>query len=83
MEAARINAESLRNQIAAAEKHLQDLKNQLAGLEPQEEASTLLSQPHEDRHLDVLGEGAWPLRQEEYNRYGRQMIIPSIGLQGW
>ena len=25
---------------------------------------------------------AWPLHAEEYTRYGRQMIIPEIGLEG-
>ena len=28
------------------------------------------------------GEGRWPLLAEEYKRYGRQMILPEIGLHG-
>jgi len=24
----------------------------------------------------------WPLELEEYKRYGRQMIVPNIGIQG-
>ncbi|KAK3619814.1 hypothetical protein LTR56_023776 [Elasticomyces elasticus] len=29
-----------------------------------------------------FGEQRWPLRSEEYGRYGRQMIMPEIGLPG-
>ncbi len=29
-----------------------------------------------------VGGGRWPLRGEEYRRYGRQMIVPSVGIQG-
>ena len=25
----------------------------------------------------------WPLQSEEYTRYGRQLIMPEIGLEGW
>lgn len=25
----------------------------------------------------------WPLQPDEYQRYGRQMIMPEIGLEGW
>jgi len=25
----------------------------------------------------------WPLQPGEYQRYGRQMIMPEIGLEGW
>lgn len=24
----------------------------------------------------------WPLPQEDYQRYGRQMIVPEVGLEG-
>lgn len=30
-----------------------------------------------------IGEWEWPLDAEEYKRYGRQMIMPEIGLEGW
>lgn len=26
---------------------------------------------------------SWPLQPNEYQRYGRQMIMPEIGLEGW
>jgi adenylyltransferase/sulfurtransferase len=37
---------------------------------------TALSQPLEE------APNKWPLSQEEYKRYGRQLIMPEIGLQG-
>ena len=42
--------------------------------------------PHasSDRHFPEVGEDRkWPLHPEEYKRYGRQMIMPEIGLEGW
>jgi adenylyltransferase/sulfurtransferase len=83
MEAAKISADALRNQIAATEKQLQELKIQLAGLEVKDEAD---GQPDRDAHLKESRDrniSKWPLTQEEYNRYGRQMIVSSIGIQGW
>ena len=29
------------------------------------------------------GESSWPLQPDEYTRYGRQLIIPEVGLEGW
>jgi adenylyltransferase and sulfurtransferase len=86
MEAAKISAGALRNQIAATEKQLQELKNQLAGLEAEDEADGQPAQPDGDAHLKESRDRnipKWPLTQEEYNRYGRQMIVSSIGIQGW
>jgi adenylyltransferase/sulfurtransferase len=31
---------------------------------------------------EPMESGRWPLRSEEYKRYGRQMIMPEIGLHG-
>lgn len=85
MEAAKKSAETLKNQIAATEKQLQELKNQLAGLEADDKADTQPAQPDDDEDPKKPREGEipkWPLTQEEYNRYGRQMIVSSIGIQG-
>jgi adenylyltransferase/sulfurtransferase len=85
MEAAKISAEALRNQIAATEKQLQELRDHLAGLESLDKADAQPPQPCEDGLQDSR-EGdipKWPLIQEEYNRYGRQMIVSSIGIKGW
>jgi adenylyltransferase and sulfurtransferase len=85
MEAAKTSADALRNQIAATEKQLQKLKDQLAGLESLDKAESQPLQPCEDGQLQESGNGdipKWPLTQEEYNRYGRQMIVSSIGIKG-
>lgn len=85
MEAASISAETLRTQIATAEKQLKALKDQLAGLESADKADNQPPQPRHDEQLENSTNGkstTWPLTQEEYNRYGRQMVVPSIGIQG-
>ena len=57
----------LRDRIRNLEAELDDLKKQLL------EAETA-----ETKH----SEWAWALDSEEYQRYGRQMIMPEVGLQG-
>ncbi|KJZ80147.1 hypothetical protein HIM_00861 [Hirsutella minnesotensis 3608] len=60
----------LRREIARREAELADLKSQLAVADceaREEEASSPASQ--------------WPLESHEYERYGRQMIVPGFGLQ--
>lgn len=80
MEGATSSAEALRKQIAATEEELRRLKEQLVAVEGKEEEHlnglSLQEQP------SPVTEGRWPLSQEEYKRYGRQMIVPNIGIQG-
>jgi len=43
--------------------------------------------PVQNNHPDLTGDGIgaqprWPLEGEDYKRYGRQLIMPEIGLQG-
>jgi adenylyltransferase and sulfurtransferase len=83
MEAAKISAETLRHQIAATEKQLQELRDRLAELELEDKADSQPPQPHEDGHVqDSSDVPKWPLTQEEYTRYGRQMIVSSVGIKG-
>ncbi|KAH8602616.1 hypothetical protein B0O99DRAFT_498519 [Bisporella sp. PMI_857] len=75
MDSANIRAEALRKQIQDTEEQLHALRDQLAQLEAYnstESATQDLS----------ISETKWPLSSEEYRRYGRQMIVPSIGIQG-
>ncbi|KAI0972787.1 adenylyltransferase [Xylaria arbuscula] len=58
--------ERLKAQISKTEVELQHLKTQLAELEA--------SPPSQ--------EWRWPLREDEYARYGRQLILPSVGIRG-
>lgn len=72
---------SLRAQITATEAQLAGLKCELANAEQaaQSETATTVQIQHEDQN----GEGKrWPLLQEEYKRYGRQMIVSQVGLKG-
>jgi len=89
----------LRQQVAATEAQLRDLKDQLAQAERVREVENIhgagFPQPWFDEALSAVGyqngvadDGArheipqWPLAQEEYKRYGRQMIMPEVALNG-
>ena len=81
MESTSHHAKTLKIQIADAEEKLQALKEQLAEIEAEGKAA----QPHGHVQARTSAEGdakAWPLTQEEYSRYGRQMIVSSIGIKG-
>lgn len=72
---------SLRAQIAATETQLAGLRRELesaekAALEIKKQEAT------KDDSGDGRKSGDWPLLNEEYRRYGRQMIVPQLGLQG-
>ncbi|MCJ1401313.1 Urmylation protein [Xylographa trunciseda] len=82
-------AEDLRSQIKSLESHLLELKGQLADIEqvaevPNAELGTQPSKRSAQGFLEPnTGIGRpWPLNAGEYTRYGRQMIVPEIGLQG-
>ncbi|KAJ5728171.1 hypothetical protein N7493_004501 [Penicillium malachiteum] len=64
---------SLRAQIAATEAQLAGLKRDLVRAESQAVHS---DDPAEN------SQSRWPLLQEEYKRYGRQMIVSQVGLPG-
>ena len=69
---------SLRTQIAATEAKLADLKREL-------EVAEQAAASHKIQNAADAEEGSerrWPLLDEEYRRYGRQMIVPQLGIQG-
>ncbi|KAG9236279.1 molybdenum cofactor synthesis protein-like protein [Amylocarpus encephaloides] len=72
MESANASAAALRAKIAATEERLKLLKAQLANIE-EKEAEEVEESPVTRK---------WPLLPDEYKRYGRQMIVPSVGIQG-
>lgn len=76
MEAATSTAERLRLQISQTEAELEALRAQLAAVEEAQE------KPRDG----APGEGAppwpWPLAEPDYERYGRQLILPQLGLGG-
>ena len=65
----------LKEQIATTESQLQRLKEQLEELEQEAATPTNLEE-------QTPATGKWPLLQDEYRRYGRQMIVNQIGLKG-
>ncbi|KAA6409112.1 MAG: molybdenum cofactor biosynthetic [Lasallia pustulata] len=69
--------EHLRRKIAHLESQLGDLKRQLSAAE---NVANVVSPTNEP--TPSSGVWKWPLEAEEYKRYGRQMIMPEIGLQG-
>lgn len=81
METTTQTAESLRQQIAVTDEKLRKLKEQLANLEAQSVETSLRDLSVGDQASRVTN-CKWPLSSEEYKRYGRQMIVPDIGIQG-
>lgn len=80
----------LRSQINQVESQLAALKQQLTQTELSV-SSNLTNQRFPASSHPNISLGAtpvanshwkWPLNPEEYNRYGRQMIIPDLGLRG-
>ena len=66
--------EVLRGRVETAEKALADLKTQLAQAE---------KEAHDEKRKQTSnGAWKWPLQAEEYERYGRQMILPGFGVEG-
>jgi len=76
-------AAALREQITAAALKLHSLKAELANLEAQDVSEKLGKLKATDENESHVTQGKWPLSSEEYKRYGRQMIVPNIGIQGW
>jgi adenylyltransferase/sulfurtransferase len=74
---------SLRAQITATEEQLAGLKRDLAEAEQaaQSESATIITAGNERNDRNGQ-ERRWPLLQEEYKRYGRQMIVSQVGLKG-
>ena len=87
---------ALRSQIQGLEHELLVLKRQLANVEAVDVSlasqpispSTVISTDAEisaeqpTAGKDEENDWRWPLDAEEYRRYGRQMIMPEIGLEG-
>ncbi|KAI1095017.1 adenylyltransferase [Rostrohypoxylon terebratum] len=79
-------AEQLRHKITQVEKELQDLRRQLSELEsstvdPKLDQGSGSTLDHNQVAKTVPG-WRWPLKEEEYSRYGRQLILPTVGIKG-
>ena len=73
---------SLRAQIAATETDLAKLKRELQDAEAAASAAKVQNGINGEAKNKDDGKRTWPLLPEEYRRYGRQMIVPQLGLQG-
>lgn len=83
MDWANASAEALRKQISETEAQLQRLKDQLAQVEADGPVDWVNGLSLSDEADNVTGTPQkWPLSAEEYRRYGRQMIVPGVGIQG-
>lgn len=81
--------ETLRSQIIRLENQLAHLNVKL--VEAETSASAILH-PGGSSNSDITEKeaalskfdehGRWPLDADEYKRYGRQLIMPEIGLKG-
>lgn len=73
---------SLRTEVAATEAQLARLKRELHDAEEAALKSRAQDASDANTEAKTRAKGKWPLSREEYRRYGRQMIVPQLGLQG-
>lgn len=71
-------AEQLRRKILQAEQELEELRRQLEKEELEAQETSSLPSTNDLLHP----EWKWPLQEDEYSRYGRQLILPAVGIQG-
>ena len=67
----------LQDQIEEQEETLAQMRHKLSALEARQRAS--------DAPQASVTENAssqWPLSPDEYRRYGRQMMLPMVGIEG-
>ncbi|KAI1277440.1 adenylyltransferase [Xylaria sp. FL0933] len=75
--------ERLKAQISKTEVELQQLRTQLAELEALPLSPSSGTAPAvQNESTGPSQEWKWPLKEEEYARYGRQLILPSVGIKG-
>ncbi|KAL9044900.1 MAG: hypothetical protein Q9214_001996 [Letrouitia sp. 1 TL-2023] len=81
--------QSLRAQIKSTEDQLNQLKRQLEEAERRKEEGIAKDEEQQSPAIPLSnspsqanGHWPWPLQPDEYKRYGRQMILQEIGLQG-
>lgn len=80
----------LRGQIKECEAQLADLKLQLAHAEARQTQYGIVSEQQVNGGLCETSRAGteksdaqpWPLSLSEYRRYGRQLIMPEVGIDG-
>lgn len=76
------NVKDLKEQIIAQRTKLVDLETKLAQAECVTPASDPRTEAPGNESITKPRNHTWPLTDEEFLRYGRQMIVPGIGLEG-
>lgn len=79
MDVATDKAARLRKQIAQAEQELGALRAQLRDVE---NPSAVRETGDKIQGTGPNPPWKWPLEEQEYARYGRQLILPSVGIKG-
>ncbi|KAI0817186.1 ThiF family protein [Xylaria sp. FL0064] len=74
--------ERLKAQISQTEVELLQLRTQLAELEALPPSPSSGTPAVQNESTEPPQEWKWPLKEEEYARYGRQLILPSVGIKG-
>lgn len=92
VESAETQLHNLKLQLQQAEEqheHSRQLEQAWAGGLPQDWITETLAALSPEAQQTPAGrpqpqttQGRWPLESEEYKRYGRQMILPEVGLHG-
>ncbi|KAI2618389.1 adenylyltransferase [Hypoxylon sp. NC1633] len=86
MDAIANKAEQLRGKISQTERELRDLRKQLEELESPVQKQIVSHGSGSTSDLmhstQTIPEWKWPLNEEEYSRYGRQLILPTVGIRG-
>ncbi|KAL8656027.1 MAG: hypothetical protein Q9210_000515 [Variospora velana] len=76
---------NLKRQLVRAQEQQQQVKSQQCQAHntiSNEDIESVTPGLFEDnRQTNINGYSVWPLPRKEYKRYGRQMIVPSIGLR--
>ena len=78
-----LRVQKLEQQIAEHEERLQQLKLELDQLKASASAIDISDElPALKSDVSAPSKWDWPLAADEYKRYGRQLILPEVGLQG-
>lgn len=72
----------LRDRIAIHEHEIQKLKDELAQASAGRDDNDDSAKPPKQNENPEIVRTPWPLSSEEYKRYGRQLILPNIGIEG-
>lgn len=80
MEQLNADAQELREQVARAEAKLKALKEQLANVENGSSPRRAGGNGPVTQAPDKPWK--WPLKADEYERYGRQLVLPGVGVEG-